>query len=217
MSQALPLLAVGEFKLILLLVIVILSVLGRVLGKLRERPLVKKGNPDMANPPRPNPGAKDPLADEVGDFLRRAAERRGPAKATGQAPPPARTPMSGRQEQPAAVILADEPDGGVAEHVRQRMRSDFKDMPKLDSEVEEADEQLEGHLHQVFDHQLSQLSLVPGDTAQAAAGTEPGSPTPQPGAALPLAASIRAMLANPATLRQAIVLNEILRRPEDRW
>ena len=63
-------------------------------------------------------------------------------------------------------------------------------------------------LHGVFDHSLGQLQEAPSDTSSGAA-----SPTEPP----PLAASLLAALSSPENIRQAIILNEVLQRPEGRW
>jgi hypothetical protein len=61
-----------------------------------------------------------------------------------------------------------------------------------------------------FDHELGTLS---------SRGREPAAPAAQPVATGPTsaAAQLAAMLANPEGLRQAVMMNEILRRPSERW
>lgn len=66
------------------------------------------------------------------------------------------------------------------------------------------------HVHDAFAHDLEHLaSSLPSG---AAAGTEPQ----RPAAAVP-AAELVAALRNPVTLRQVILLREVLERPVDRW
>jgi len=215
---------IAELKILIAVVVTVLILLANALSRMRDwqaRP--KRGNLGRVNPAGRNPGGREPLAEEISDFLRRAVQRRAKsAKAPGAQPshPPGGRPIrpqqSGRADQPAeAVVLYVEPDGGVAEHVRQRMKSDFGQMPHLQTEVAQADEKLESHLHQVFNHEVSGLSRVPGETAQSAAGIGTGAPDSQ--AAPALAASLAAMLADPTMLRQAVLLHEILGRPEHRW
>jgi hypothetical protein len=63
-------------------------------------------------------------------------------------------------------------------------------------------------LHQVFDHQIGQLRK---STMEAAAtlSTDPASAG--------TAVNMMQMLRSPQSIRDAIVMAEILRRPEDRW
>jgi hypothetical protein len=86
----------------------------------------------------------------------------------------------------------------IAQHAQQ-----------LGAEVDLADDKLEAHLHQVFDHKLGsfQRSVADGD-----ASAKQALQTDQPGAL-----GFAAMLANPQSLRNAILLSEILRRPEENW
>ncbi|MCI0359300.1 MAG: hypothetical protein L0211_12550 [Planctomycetaceae bacterium] len=88
----------------------------------------------------------------------------------------------------------------IAEHTRH-----------LGEEVDQADDKLEAHLHQVFDHKLGQLKK---------STMEPAAASPSQAArdaALPGAASIAHLLVDPQNVRNAVILAEILRRPEDSW
>ncbi len=100
----------------------------------------------------------------------------------------------------------------VAQHVAERVAiasQEFsKEVADLGQRVKQADEQFDVQLHQKFDHKLGSLA------DQAAAGT--GGQQPIDRATSP-AAQIAAMLASPDGVRQAVLLNEILRRPTDRW
>ncbi len=109
--------------------------------------------------------------------------------------------------------------GAVSAHVKKYLDEKEFDQraSKLGGEVAAADTKIEQHLKQVFGHGISKLAAKPGETA--------APPTPQLTAffqdelpALPAAgAGLAAMLNNIDNLRQAIVLNEILQRPSDRW
>jgi hypothetical protein len=76
---------------------------------------------------------------------------------------------------------------------------------QLGEEVGLADEHMDAHIAQKFDHQVGSLDL--GDAAQAAAG-----PTEQAFDA----SELIAMLQEPNTVRQAVLLSEILRPLEFR-
>jgi hypothetical protein len=77
----------------------------------------------------------------------------------------------------------------------------------LGSRIIEEDKQFDDQLKAKFDHTVGTLSATTSGT-----GEKPASPvvdTP--------ARQIAAMLTNPAGVQQAVIINEILRRPSDRW
>jgi hypothetical protein len=76
--------------------------------------------------------------------------------------------------------------------------------PHLGQRIIEDDKQFDEQLKAKFDHSVG--TLAGSDAAQPAALQRE---TP--------ASQIAAMLANPEGVRQAVILNEILRRPSDRW
>ena len=111
---------------------------------------------------------------------------------------------------------------GVADHVRDHIQSDpISDHAKqLGRAVDQADENLEGHIHDVFDHQLGQLRKQP-IREEAVQGTDSEVWESTVERRERRAADwqsrnedIRKMLRDPESLQQAIILIEILRRPE---
>jgi len=75
----------------------------------------------------------------------------------------------------------------------------------LGEEVDLADDKLESHLQQTFDHQLGQLKTTASSTAA----------TPHANAAPDVTVTeLLKMLRSPESVRDAIVMAEILRRPE---
>jgi hypothetical protein len=151
------------------------------------------------------------MEDEIGEFLRRTAKRRGP-QAAQPAPPPALEPVLVEPERAGPV------GGQVDEHVKDFLNTgEFsRRTAQLGGEVAQADEQLGEHLHKVFDHDVSSLAPKPGEVSAQPATA--GGPAPD-AATLPLtaAAGFAALLSDMENVRQAIVINEILRRPEERW
>ncbi len=179
------------------------------------------------------------MSNEIEEFLRRAAERRRRQMQQQQAPqqppqhqPPQRpAPQQQMPQRPApqeiqylqpeivdAEIIEADPfpsHENVAQHVTRHMdmREFTERASHLGEEVGLADDNLEARLHSTFDHDLGKLAK--GDTAtddfhqsqSQAAKT----------AARSAAANLAAMLTQPQNLRQAIILSEILGRPEDRW
>ena len=176
--------------------------------------------------------------DEVEEFLRRAAARRAaaqqqqqrpPAQPAGWSPPPSPPPPPQPPRRPASLSevvmlqpveadvvdaeLAEQPDRlgrGVAQHMHGTQEI-AEHTRHLGEEVDQADDKLEARLHQVFDHKLGDLKK---STLEAAAVSP--SQAARDGA-LPGAASIANLLVDPQNVRNAIILAEILRRPDESW
>ena len=117
------------------------------------------------------------------------------------------------------IDVVPEP-ASVAEHVRQRVpEHKFGDLRSdVGQRLARTVEVVEERVHEVFDHEVSRLEGTPGESAYAAQAEEAETPEDRV-TALPqtAAAGLAAMLAEPTSLRQAIVLTEILQRPEHRW
>ena len=78
-----------------------------------------------------------------------------------------------------------------------------------------ADDDMEARLQSKFDHQLGRLASDAKAAADAPAGQQSEPAAASGPAASP--ANLAQWLRAPGTLRQAVVLSEILQRPEDRW
>jgi hypothetical protein len=199
---------------LIIILFVIISAASQALGKLREadRQRQRRG---LARPP----AGGEPVRDEIGEFLRRA--KRGPAAGRPQpaARPGGRPARSGRQPTPqglAEVELVEPEDTGVAGRGGRGLPSES--VPTLVSDVAEADDRLEQHLHGTFDHRLGTLGASPGESAEGPQPAEAETPADRVSSVPATAAvGLAAMLAGPTSLRQAILLYEVLRRPEDRW
>ena len=85
---------------------------------------------------------------------------------------------------------------------------------QLGGEVAQADVESDQRLKQVFSHDVSQLAKKPGESAAPPRPTKP--PSRQIAAAI-APAGLFALLGDTEGIRHAIVISEILRRPEDRW
>jgi hypothetical protein len=197
---------------VIAILIMLVSGLSQRLGKPRQPqgPAGEPQRPAAAAPPRQVPVEEQAMEDEIGEFLRRTAKRRGPQAA----PPAALEPVLVEPERTGPI------GGRVEEHVKDFLNAgEFSHRTAaLGGEVAQADEQLGQHLHQVFDHNVSSLAATPGEvSAQPAAVVGPAADL----AALELpataAAGFAALLSDMENVRQAIVINEILRRPEERW
>ena len=136
----------------------------------------------------------------------------GIADAARRAKPVASKPPRGPEPRSPQRLSPQQRPKTVAEHVAEHVSAASQEFDKevadLGERVRRADEQFDVQLHQKFDHELGSLAARP------ATG---GSDQPLTAQRATPAAQIAALLATPDGVRQAIVLNEILRRPEDRW
>jgi hypothetical protein len=162
------------------------------------------------------------MADDLEAFLRQAAQRRAQRKKPapeppGQAPRPApQRQQPPRRQPPAARPPEGDPDLVDAEMVfdvsaDEELGIDTTDFAQraehLGEEVGLADDQLETHLHERFDHQMGQLR---GGLGSLGSLDDTKTETPP-------AENIAALLVRPQSLRKAVILSEVLNRPEHRW
>ena len=192
---------------LVMIVFVVVTVLSQVLGKFREAQ--KQGQ----QPAQPGDAPKrpKPLENEIRQFLRGALERPGGRGAKGPA-----KPARPAQAAVEAEVVAAEPVG-----LRERLEA--RQPRTLDSSLgqdvaAQADSKMASRVQSVFDHKLGTLEGRPGGAASQPAVTEAQSPqdqiTPLPSTA---AAGLAAMFSNAQNIRQAVLIQEILQRPEHRW
>ncbi|MEE8451743.1 MAG: hypothetical protein V3R99_07500 [Thermoguttaceae bacterium] len=216
MSDFSPLFAfdIGEWvPVVIFIVIAVISVLGKILNKAGQKQQPGGGGPRPARQAPRRQGQKpagEQLVDEIGDFLRKAAKQgRGQQ---GQAGPQARQPRpkpvraeAVRAAPVEAQAVGEVPTGsGVERHVREHLEKEklTRRSSRLGSEVSQADEKIDQRLHEVFDHDVSELAKRSKKTAEL------------PSTA---AAGLTALFSNAESIRQAIIINEVLTRPVDRW
>ena len=222
MSPFAPLLAAGDAELIKLVIIIVFGILVGI-GKFMA--MAKKGNPPAAvgRPPAQPTPANANAGNEIEEFMRRAAAKPRP---TANAEPVRRSPqpqLRPQVEKPVqAQVVGDEPVGAkIGKQVERDLDTQefTKRSTELGSEVAQADREIDQHLHQVFDHHVSNLELMPGEAAAAPVVVGPVELTEQSLLDIPatFATGLTDLLADPDSVRQAIVLNEILHRPEERW
>jgi hypothetical protein len=201
----------------------VIYVVGQLL-KLGQQPQQRPGG----RPPGGGGAAGRPpgggLEDEIGEFLRRAAQHRQGQPAARPRPggqpavaQPAVAQPAAQQFVEAEVVGQPAIGEGIKQHVGKYLDAgEFRRRAaELGEEVAQTDEQLEQRLHTKFDHKVSRLTDRPGESA-----SMPGAEKPEDRLAeLPstAAAGLAAMFSRPESIRQAIVINEILTRPEDRW
>lgn len=176
---------------------------------------------------KPEPVAsQQKLAGEIEQFLARANQKRrekGQRKQQARPAvkkPPAPTPKSARR-----LVEVSRPDRGfevsssesipVLEQALSTQQFSERAAHMVD-DIARGDAAREAHRKQVFDHKLGNLadtSAAQGALTAADIAAQQATAAAANAAATPIAA----MLANPESLKQAFVLNEILSLPEHRW
>jgi len=191
----------------------IISAISQATGKKKEaQPRPKPRPRPPVRPAQAGPGRQNPVANELEDFLRRAAGG-GQQPARPQRPPaPVARPVVA---QPVMAEVTDELEviESVAEHMSHSAGESSFDLPGgRGPEQEDA-------VSRKFDHQTGQLGSSSTPAAHAAALAESDTSAEGIVKSMPptAAAGLGAMLASPTSLRQAILLKEILDRPESRW
>jgi hypothetical protein len=134
--------------------------------------------------------------------------------------PPARLAPAAQPAIPLEPIEAEVVSAELAgtDRIGTAVARDFAGTRQIDQRTAQlgervglADDTLDAHLHQAFDHEIGRLRT---STAGPAAAS-PSEGTTVGGS--PAANSILQMFRSPENLRNAIILSEILARPEDRW
>ena len=147
------------------------------------------------------------------DQQRRAAEQRRRQQQQQQrqpqraAPPPPRTLV--QESMVVEAQLAEVTPLGDLEKDFRSTDEISAHTRQLGSEVGLADQNLQAHLSQTFDHQVGTLKKGRGVTDVG--------PARAAGDSMEATDSIFRMIASRDGIRDAIILGEVLRRPEERW
>ena len=145
-------------------------------------------------------GAEDP-SEQMRRFLRRSA---------GLPEEEEEEPFEAEVVAPAATPVSDFAPSQLSSGNRNSTDDFAEGAGHLGEEVGLADDMLESHLKATFEHEVGSL----GDSSDAI-HEQPDVPE---GTAAPLtAADIASAIADPAEVRRAIIMAEILNRPESRW
>ncbi len=222
MNAFAPLLAAVDAELVKL---VIILVFGALVGIGKFIAMVQKGKPPAPMGQRPQPPApvKINAANNIEEFMRRAAARPRAAANSGPIRRPPQPQLRPPLEKPVqAQVVVTEPVGAtIGKQVEQDLNAQefTKRTTQLGSEFAQADRDIDQRLHQVFDHHVSNLELMPGEAAAEPVAAGPVELTEQSLLDIPatFATGLTDLLANPDSVRQAIVFMEILHRPEERW
>ncbi|MFP6604003.1 MAG: hypothetical protein VB862_15830 [Pirellulaceae bacterium] len=142
------------------------------------------------------------MAGNIEDFLRRAIQQK-----LGKRLEEVEILPAGEVQQPPAAKVHELAQLGVAQHVTDHLdTTEYADRAShLGEEVGEADERLEEHLHEAFDHKLGTLKhedLDPSTDEKSSESSLQG---------------LQQLLRSKSALRNAIILREIIDRPDHRW
>jgi hypothetical protein len=142
------------------------------------------------------------MAGNIEDFLRRAIQQK-----LGKRLEEVEILPAGEVQQPPAAKVHELAEQDVAEHVTDDLvTTEYADRAShLGEEVGEADERLEEHLHEAFDHKLGTLKHEDLDPSSDKKSSES---SPQ---------GLQQLLRTKSALRNAIILREIIDRPDHRW
>jgi hypothetical protein len=154
------------------------------------------------------------MSDPIAEFLLRAAER------LAQQRPANVQVVEADVVEDAEVVQADDVSGeDVAKHVARHLDTSgiVSHATHLGADIDQADDVMDAHLRDVFEHRLGDLpgrsiaakKSVLDDKKGQAKAQEPADKMP--------GIDVRDMLKRPQDLRSAIILSEILRRPEYPW
>lgn len=207
MFQLSPIIAAGWIEWVFPIIVFILYTIGQLVSN-------NKGN----KPPQPQPRGPKPrgpvappqqprtleekLRGEVEQFLRKVQ-----GEQPEEAPRPTvvtQRPLVVKMEPSSQSVLELEPPReSLQQHVSKHMSTAdvTQHVATLGAEVGQADEKLEAHLQQKFQHQIGALEHR----------QQRAEPQRRQNKA---AAEIAALLRTPTGMRQAIIASEILRRPE---
>jgi hypothetical protein len=197
--------------------------------------------------PQANAGGKKNVFDEIEQFLARARQQAQqaqqgnnpqqprPAQPANVPPRPAMTvqtvvvrpsmsePVMAEVIEPRRSLSGDvaTQSGQLAgRHQVSTHVSDYLSTAEMNAQVDRlgdaveiADDVMEAHLKQVFDHRVGTLSQDSAQTTPVAVGIDSQKKPVRRAAPI----GVAALLANTGSIRQAILANEILQRPSDRW
>ncbi len=181
-----------------------------------ERPLPTGGQAQGQPPPlSTTPPEQAALNAEIEEFLRRTNERRTEkGRRAGQTAPP--------RHQPTAVSADKSPSDArrrkqtpVSQSVEQHLgshRFESREQRVADKDAR-SEPSIAQHVQQAFDHQLGSLASSGAEGSAAANNASTSRDSEQKSTAL----NIVGLLMTEENLRQAVILREILERPEDRW
>jgi hypothetical protein len=233
MTGLFPLAAIEDWlRFAVPLVFIIVYVVNHLLTALRAAPRndPRRKADAVPRPPRPPQPQATPeqakLNTEIEQFLKRAGERQGdrlkresPVKPAAKPPKQAAKQPLRRPKRETSVPVEPLPQrsfdsvaSSVEKHLGQR---GFETRTEhLADDIVRADQQMEEHLQKAFNRKVGTLADAKPNVAQPATDAIPAASTVERSEA---GLALAGILANPQTLKQMIILQEILRRPADHW
>ena len=142
------------------------------------------------------------MAGNIEDFLRRAIQQK-----LGKRLEEVEILPAGEVQQPPAAKVHKLAQQSVAQHVTDHLDiTEYADRAShLGEEVGKADERLEEHLDDAFDHKLGTLEHEDLDSSPEEKSSESS------------LQGLQQLLRSQSALRNAIILREIIDRPDHRW
>jgi hypothetical protein len=176
------------------------------------------GQPAPAAPAAPPAPKKRPAAPTAGP-PRPQRQGAGPPLSERQPPPEQRPRAPLRQPPSQPREAARSEHESVAEHVARRVGTGGpvgQRTTPLGDYIDHSDERMEAHLRERFEHQVGSLGKGGAPASAPLAAGVAASPAVASADAGPSlnAAQLRQLLTRPEGMRQALILSEILRRPE---
>jgi hypothetical protein len=220
MNLFIPLFAdVGDvIRILVILLIFVVPVIGQLIAKIRQIPPPDK----RPLPPRPAPAN---MADQIEEFMRRAIqhppeEQARPAAQASRA----EVVMASPAIEPIRAEAVDQSLGGpmggqLSDHVKTYLDEQKFERREVDlgKEISQVDQAIGQHLRQVFDHRVSEMEPAKGAAAVAVAYEPPDLVGAMANIPQTFATGLLDRVVDPDSLREAIILSEILQRPEERW
>jgi predicted flap endonuclease-1-like 5' DNA nuclease len=219
------------------IVIAVILLIGRLISSMKSttpppRNKQPRRPPETAErslrPPQKQPAPQAPgqsqLNAEIEQFLKRAGDRpsREPAltpqpKTTQPKTPKRTSPKSLTREQPLDAEPVERRDftsvgASVEKHLANRGFTQRAE--HLADDIVRADQEMEQHMQKAFGRRVGTLGDETAKTSSTpVTDVEPVSAAPRS----PAADTLGNLLSNPQNVKQAVILNEILQRPEHRW
>lgn len=220
----------GLIGIIIWVVIMVVSAIGKMNGG-KKGPNRKPGfgKPNKGMPPlqpqaRGGGGGPKSIEMEIEDFLRQARGGQAQPQPVQTATTARQPPLTGPPKEPRIVeaspveqdIVPGEDFGkGLSRHVREHIGNDSVSTrdAHLAETIEEADERIEHHLEEVFDHDVGHLEHVEHVNTSIAEGTD-ALDSAGDVQRMAVANRIREMLDSPDSIREVFIAAEILKRPD---
>lgn len=171
------------------------------------------------------PVAKNALEQEIESFLNRSRGKSAKPAPVERATPQPEKAVRRLSEKPRSIkqrTVSDHQHESVSDHVDRHIKSHpvSEHSQELGKRIGQSDEAMEDHLHDVFDHSIGSLSheqasrQVSEGTDAAIWETAESKRRKRSEARDGRSESIAQMLRNKDSIRQAIILGEVLKRPD---